>query len=71
MRRVLAALVVTLAASAGGLAALRCILSTLPADFGAPILAIIHLDPRQRSILAPLLQSRTSLKVVNPAGRTR
>jgi two-component system, chemotaxis family, protein-glutamate methylesterase/glutaminase len=56
--------VVAVAASAGGLAALTAIFNALPADFAAPILAMIHLDPHARSCLAQVLGRRTALRVL-------
>lgn len=55
--------VVAMAASAGGLGALTQILSVLPADFGAAILVVQHLDPRHRSLMAEMLSRRCSLTV--------
>ena len=57
--------IVAFASSAGGLPALMSILSSLPADFAAPIVIVQHLDPRHRSLLAGLLSRRSELKVVN------
>jgi two-component system chemotaxis response regulator CheB len=47
--------VVALAASAGGLAALREVLSALPADFPAPVVVVQHLDRKHRSLMASIL----------------
>ncbi len=55
--------VVALGASAGGLKAIGDLLSGLPEDFGAPIVAVLHLDPDHLSQLASLLQRETSLRV--------
>jgi two-component system, chemotaxis family, protein-glutamate methylesterase/glutaminase len=55
--------VVAIAASAGGLKVLTQILSELPADFGAPILIVMHLSPHHESLLPGLLNSRTTLSV--------
>jgi two-component system chemotaxis response regulator CheB len=55
--------IVALAASAGGLTALSRVLGGLPADFPAPIVAVQHLDPRHRSLMAEILGRRTSLAV--------
>ena len=55
--------VVALAASAGGLTALSQVLSALPADFPAAIVVVQHLDPRHRSLMADILDRRTSLQV--------
>jgi two-component system chemotaxis response regulator CheB len=55
--------VVAIAASAGGLRALRVVLSALPADFPAAVLIVQHLDPRHRSLLAEILSRVTPLRV--------
>lgn len=55
--------VVVLAASAGGLNALSQVVSGLPGDFPAGLLAVQHLDPRHRSLMAEILSQRTALKV--------
>ena len=52
-----------MAASAGGLNALSQVLVALPADFPAAIVVVQHLDPRHRSLMAELLDRRTSLSV--------
>jgi two-component system, chemotaxis family, protein-glutamate methylesterase/glutaminase len=54
---------VGLAASAGGLTALSHVLSSLPADFAAPLLVVQHLDPHHRSWLAEILGRRVALTV--------
>jgi len=56
--------IVAMAASAGGLAALGQVLAGLPADFGASIVVVQHLDPSHRSLMADLLRRRTALDVV-------
>ena len=58
--------VVALAASAGGLPAIRTILSALPADFPAAILVVLHLSPTYPSQLANVLSQRTALQVRYP-----
>jgi len=55
--------VVALAASAGGLAALREVLSALPADFPAPVVVVQHLDPKHRSLMASILARCCRLRV--------
>jgi two-component system, chemotaxis family, protein-glutamate methylesterase/glutaminase len=55
--------IVALAASAGGLKALSHVLEELPANFPAPIVIVQHLDPRHRSLMADILNRRTSLQV--------
>src|SRR5262245_18354436 len=57
--------IVAFASSAGGLPALMSILSSLPAQFAAPIVIVQHLDPRHGSLLAGLLSRRSVLKVVH------
>ncbi len=54
---------VAIGASAGGLAALTRVLSALPADFGAPIAIVQHLDPHYRSLIPQILGRRTRLTV--------
>jgi len=55
--------IVAIAASAGGLSALTRILSALPATFGASIVAVQHLDPRHRSLMAEIIGRRSALPV--------
>lgn len=55
--------VVALASSAGGLNALNMVLSGLPAEFPAAIVVVQHLDPRHKSLMADILNRRTSLRV--------
>ena len=55
--------IVALAASAGGLQALSCVLAGLPASFPAATVVVQHLDPRHRSLIADILGRRTALKV--------
>ncbi len=55
--------IIAIAASAGGLSAVRQLLAALPADFPAAIVVVQHLDPRHRSLMAEILSRRTNLKV--------
>jgi two-component system chemotaxis response regulator CheB len=55
--------VVVLTASAGGLHALSTVVGGLPHDFPAGLLAVQHLDPRHRSLMADILGRRTDLQV--------
>jgi two-component system chemotaxis response regulator CheB len=55
--------VVGLAASAGGLRALREILSALPRDFPAAVVVVQHISPRHKSLLPEILGRRTRLPV--------
>ncbi len=54
---------VVIAASAGGLAALSAVLSSLPADFPAGVLVVQHLDPHHKSLMDEILSRRTAMKV--------
>jgi two-component system chemotaxis response regulator CheB len=55
--------IVAIAASAGGMNALRSVLGDLGADFPAAIVVVQHLDPRHRSMLAEILSRRCRLAV--------
>jgi two-component system chemotaxis response regulator CheB len=55
--------IVAIAASAGGLTALTRVLSALPESFGATIVAVQHLDPRHRSLMAEIIGRRSRLPV--------
>jgi two-component system chemotaxis response regulator CheB len=54
---------VAIAASAGGLAALKTVLATLPRDFPLPIVIVQHIDPNRDSLLARILSRCTELHV--------
>ena len=56
--------VIAVAASAGGVTALRRVLAPLPERFPAAIVVVQHLDPRHRSLLVDILSRRTALHVV-------
>lgn len=55
--------VIAIAASVGGLKALSVILASLPKEFPAAILIVMHLSPNHKSLLADILSSRTPLTV--------
>lgn len=55
--------VVALGASAGGIRALQTVLGALPSSFPAPVLVVLHLEPRHESLLASVLRSCTALRV--------
>lgn len=55
--------IVAMVASAGGLAALRDVLSGLPADFPAPVVIVQHLAPQFPSHLAEILSRHAALTV--------
>ncbi|HEX6780079.1 MAG TPA: chemotaxis protein CheB, partial [Ktedonobacterales bacterium] len=54
---------VVVGSSAGGIDALSTLVSTLPADFPAPIVLAQHLDPNRPSHLADILGRRSTLPV--------
>jgi two-component system chemotaxis response regulator CheB len=54
---------VALTASADGLNALSQVLAALPSDFPVAIVIVQHLSPRHPSLLAEILNRRTSLEV--------
>ncbi|MCB9567801.1 MAG: hypothetical protein H6710_11425 [Myxococcales bacterium] len=58
-------LVVGVGASAGGLAAFKVLLASLPADTALTLLLVQHRDVRCGSALAELLQEATSLPIVD------
>ena len=55
--------IIAIGVSAGGLGALREILSHLPADLPAAVLVVQHLQPDRASSMPALLAHRTGLKV--------
>lgn len=55
--------VVVLAASTGGIRALRTVVSGLPADFPVPVLVVQHRGPGTPETLSDLLRARSSLPV--------
>jgi two-component system chemotaxis response regulator CheB len=55
--------VLAIGASAGGLKALREVLSALPVDLRASVLIVQHLDPHHKSMMAILLQRESKIKV--------
>ena len=55
--------VVGMAASAGGLSAIRMVLSALPPEFPSAIVIVQHVHPRRRSLLAEILGRATALSV--------
>ena len=53
---------VAIGASAGGVQALRTIITALPADLPAAVFIVLHLDPHGRSSLPTLLAASTRLR---------
>ena len=54
---------VVIGSSAGGIEALSTLVSTLPADFPAPIVIAQHIDPKRPSHLAEILSRRSRLPI--------
>jgi two-component system chemotaxis response regulator CheB len=54
---------VAIGASAGGIRALQTVLRALPPDFAVPVLVVLHLDRRHKSLLASILGRHSSLRV--------
>src|SRR5688500_8290875 len=61
-------LVVGIGASAGGLAALRTLLSRLPPTTGMAFVIVVHLSPEHESHLPALLQPCTPMPVQQVTG---
>jgi two-component system CheB/CheR fusion protein len=57
-------LVVGIGASAGGLQAFKTFFGKMPTDSGMAFVLVQHLAPQHRSLLAELIQSSTSMEVV-------
>ena len=56
--------VVSIGASAGGVAALQAFFESLPADVGAAFVVIVHLDPQHSSDLSRIISLRTDMPVI-------
>ncbi len=54
---------VVIGSSAGGIKALRAVLSALPSEFPLPIIIVQHLHPHSDSYLARILGAKCGLKV--------
>ncbi len=61
--------IVAIAASAGGLSALKHVLGSLPAAFPVPVMVLLHLEAGRESKLAQILDRATPLPV-SQAGDT-
>ncbi len=55
---------IVIGASAGALEALTVILPSLPEDFPAPIIIVVHIPPDKRSVLAELFRAKCHIKVI-------
>ena len=58
--------IVVIGASAGGVEALKAIVSALPADFDTPIAIVLHRTPKLPLVLPEILARRTGRRVVMP-----
>jgi two-component system chemotaxis response regulator CheB len=58
--------IVVIGTSWGGLSALSTVIAGLPSTFALPLVVVQHRSPDTPGFLAELLQTRTSLKVVEP-----
>lgn len=63
--------VVGIGASAGGVEALMRLVAALPTDCGLAYVVVLHLSPEHESNLAALLQTRTSMRVLEVTTATR
>jgi two-component system chemotaxis response regulator CheB len=54
---------IVIGASAGALEALSVILPSLPANYGLPMLIVVHVPPDKRSILTEIFQAKCRIKV--------
>src|SRR5215467_4211520 len=62
---------VVIGSSAGGIEAISVLVSTLPADFSAPIVLAQHLDPSRASNLDVIIRQHSTLPVELVTGRSR
>src|SRR5689334_5599125 len=60
--------VVSIGASAGGIAALQAFFEALPHNVGAAFVVILHLDPDHASGLANIISARTKMPVLQVTG---
>lgn len=60
-----------LAASAGGVEALTAVIGTLPGDFGAVVLAVLHVAPTSPSILPSIIARHGELPARHPTDGER
>ncbi|MAM89252.1 MAG: hypothetical protein CME36_18285 [unclassified Hahellaceae] len=63
--------IVAIGASAGGLAALKILLATIPADSGVAFVIVVHLSPDYESHLSALLQVRAEIPVQQVQGEVK
>jgi two-component system chemotaxis response regulator CheB len=63
--------IVVIGASAGGLDALRTLVSALPEDFDSPIGVVMHTSPQSPGVLPDILSRAGRLTAVSPGNRDR
>lgn len=56
---------IVIGASAGALEALTVILPSLPSDFRAPIIIVVHIPSDKRSVLAELFRAKCRIQVID------
>lgn len=61
--------IIGIGASAGGIPALKTLLSALPAKLGAAVVVIVHLDPDHGSEMDSILAAYTGMRVVQVVDR--
>ncbi|MDC7677675.1 chemotaxis protein CheB [Asticcacaulis machinosus] len=61
---------VVIGTSAGGLKALSAILPHLPADYPLPIMVVIHVPPHRQSLIAPLFEEKSQIRVIEAEDKT-
>jgi two-component system chemotaxis response regulator CheB len=54
---------VVIGASAGALEALSVVLPSLPANYGLPVMIVVHVPPDKKSILAELFQAKCQIGI--------
>jgi len=54
---------IVIGASAGALEALSAILPLLPADYGLPVMIVVHIPPDKKSVIAELFQAKCKIEV--------
>ena len=55
--------IIVIGASAGGFEVLKTVIGALDRDLNACVLVVLHISPTSSSVLAPILQRFTPLKV--------
>ena len=58
--------IIVIAASAGGVQALRRLVSQLPADLGASVFVVVHIGPNRPSLLPHILSQAGPLPAYHP-----